>query len=205
MAAGLAGWGLRTTPAPSAPPGGQAPVALASATLITAGHRAVGTVFLHGGGQQFLHRRGRRPRHLPAPRPRWAPHHDRIVLADRRLRLVGQSRTGPARRRDRRPADHHGRHDPGHRNLPPHPLASRLPCPHSTAAARWPPSPSRYPAAPSRWPDGAPGTPSYPPASEPCRPPVDMALARSIRTFRRARACVYQGQNDVLAGGGRWT
>jgi hypothetical protein len=55
MAAGLAGWGLRTTPAPSAPPGGQAPVALASATLITAGHRAVGTVFLHGGGQQFLY------------------------------------------------------------------------------------------------------------------------------------------------------
>ena len=31
------------------------PVALASATLITAGHRAVGTVFLHGGGQQFLY------------------------------------------------------------------------------------------------------------------------------------------------------
>lgn len=55
MAAGLAGWGLRATPAPSAPPGGQAPVALALATLITAGHHAVGTVFLHGGGQQFLY------------------------------------------------------------------------------------------------------------------------------------------------------
>ena len=55
MAVGLAGWGLRATPAPSTPPGGTAPAAVTSATLITAGHQAVGTVFLHGGGQQFLY------------------------------------------------------------------------------------------------------------------------------------------------------
>ena len=55
MAAGLAGWGLRTTPAPSTPPSGPSPAALTSATLITAGHRAIGTVFLHGGRQRFLY------------------------------------------------------------------------------------------------------------------------------------------------------
>jgi hypothetical protein len=55
MAAGLAGWGLRTTPAPSIRPGGTAPAALTSATLMTPGHRAIGTVFLHGDRQQFLY------------------------------------------------------------------------------------------------------------------------------------------------------
>ena len=55
MAARLAGWGLRTTPAPSTPPGGPAQAALTSATLVTAGHRAIGTVFLHGGRQRFMY------------------------------------------------------------------------------------------------------------------------------------------------------
>jgi hypothetical protein len=32
----------------------QAPAALISATLTTAGHRAIGTVFPHGGSRQWL-------------------------------------------------------------------------------------------------------------------------------------------------------
>lgn len=53
-ACGLAGWGLRTLPAPHEAPGSQGPAALTSATLITAGHQAIGTVFLHGGSRQWL-------------------------------------------------------------------------------------------------------------------------------------------------------
>jgi hypothetical protein len=55
MAAGLAGWVLRTASAPSTPPGGPSPAALTSAMLITTGHRAIGTVFLHGGRQRFAY------------------------------------------------------------------------------------------------------------------------------------------------------
>lgn len=56
VAAGLAGWGLRTMPAPPHQPASTAPSALLrSAPLITASHQPAGTVFLHGGSKPWLY------------------------------------------------------------------------------------------------------------------------------------------------------
>ena len=53
-AAGLAGWGMRSTPGPSGPAGHAASAALRTAALVTPAHRDIGKVYLHSGGQTWM-------------------------------------------------------------------------------------------------------------------------------------------------------
>ena len=133
IVAGLGGWriGVGTAPAASSAVG-----PLKSASLTSATHQEVGNIFVYMGTTPWVYMSvdmgsGNEPRDVPARGRERAGDRDRVVLAGRRVRRVGQPGPGEPRDAERRQARLRRRDRAGQRDVP---VTGR----HAYAAAKTP-------------------------------------------------------------------